>query len=445
VLDQHKLERMGLPCVIIVAEKFRTSAETHARAFGAGSLAFAFVPDCFTSIPDDQVRAQALNGVDSIVDGLTGPRSAPSSPPAPPAPETETFDAEDLLACFHKMNRIFTGRGWSDGFPLLPPTREVVQDLVRGAGRDPTDVVTVLPPASGIATVLHIAANAAMAGCVAEEMPVVLAAVRALTTYPFPSRTALVSTGGYGQLYLVNGPIGKTIGMNSGTAALVPGAPSKVNMRLARAMRLIVMNVGRAYPTLLDASTVGSPRKFNMFVAENVEASPWVPFHADRGYSPEDNTVTAFNTLSDVDVLDVFNSAADGIARTLAAYSTYPSGEFLGWEERWGKDTNHSARVLLLVGPEHAQMLAGAGWTRDGLKRYLHENARIPAAWFKNIHRNHPERNAPEYRWVMDAPDDQPILATESPEMFHIAVVGGTAGRSLSLKCYGYPVTVRVE
>lgn len=447
MVDQAKLEALGIPSVILVAENFRHSAEYHARAFGAATLAFAVVPDCFTSIPDDKVKAEALAAVDAIVDGLLNPRknSQTVAESGTLAAVTEKFSAEDRYSCFQRMNEAFLQRGWGDGFPLLPPMRDSVDRLIAGTGRPPSEVIGVLPPANGLATVQHIAINAAMAGCIELEMPVVLAAVKALTSYPFPSRTALVSTGGYGQFYLVNGPIGKQLGLNSGAAALVPGAPSRVNMRLARAMRLIVMNVGHAYPTILDHSTIGSPRKFGMFAGENMDRSPWEPFHVNRGFNPDDNTVTVFNTLADVDVLEVFNSSAEGISRSLAAYSIFPSGEFLGWEERWGRDTDHSGRVLLLVCPEHAEILAGAGWTTKSLRQYLHQHVRIPAAWFKNIHRNHPERNAPEYKWIMSAPDDMPILATESPDMFHVAVVGGSVGRSLSFKCYGYPVTVRVE
>lgn len=447
MLDQHKLEAAGTPTVILVAQKFRPSAEKHARAFGADWLPFAVVPDCFTSIPDETVRSQALGALDAVVEGLTASRHA--SPPADglkaAAPATERMSGADRFECFQAMNRAFLDRGWSDGFPLLPPTADVVERLLGGTRLAASDLVGVLPPANGLATVHYIAVNAAMAGCQPEELPVVIAAVKALTTYPFPSRTALVSTGGYGQLYLVNGPIGKRIGLNAGAAALVPGAPSSVNMRLARAMRLVVMNVGHAYPTLLDGSTIGSPRKFNMFVGENVEQSPWQPYHVEGGFGAGDDTVTVFNTLADVDVLDVFNSSAEGIATSLAAYSTFPSGEFLGWEERWGRDTNHSGRVLLLVCPEHAGILAGAGWTRAQLRSYLHQQVRIPARWFKNIHRNHPERNAPDYKWIMNLPDDERIIATESPDMFHVAVVGGSVGRSVSFKCYGQPVTVRVE
>ena len=70
-------------------------------------------------------------------------------------------------------------RGLTDGLPVVPPTPERVVAMLAGTSRDPQDVVGVVPPYDGEATVEKVAINAVMAGAPPEHLPVVLAAVEA--------------------------------------------------------------------------------------------------------------------------------------------------------------------------------------------------------------------------------------------------------------------------
>jgi len=79
--------------------------------------------------------------------------------------------AEDLESWFE--------RGVTDGLPVVPPTRERVDRMIAGAARGPDELVALVPPNYGRATVLKLAVNAVMAGCRPEYFPVVLAAVEA--------------------------------------------------------------------------------------------------------------------------------------------------------------------------------------------------------------------------------------------------------------------------
>ena len=107
-------------------------------------------------------------GVEELGAGRTGP----------------TVELPDDVAA---VSREFADRGWSDGLPIIPPTESRVAAMLAGTSRDPLEVVGILPPRRGEATVHAIAVNAVMAGCVPGHMPVLIAAVRAIAT---PSSTS---------------------------------------------------------------------------------------------------------------------------------------------------------------------------------------------------------------------------------------------------------------
>jgi hypothetical protein len=69
--------------------------------------------------------------------------------------------------------------GWTDGLPVFPPTRKVVGEMLEYLRRDPEEVLGTIFPADGEATIENIVANCAMAGCLPQYAPVVLAAVEA--------------------------------------------------------------------------------------------------------------------------------------------------------------------------------------------------------------------------------------------------------------------------
>src|SRR4029077_3484745 len=130
------------------------------------------------------------------------------------------------------------------------------------------------------------------------HLPVLLAAVEAISEPQFILRNAAMSTGPHAPLMLLNGPIVEKLGVNTGCCALGPGAPSAVNTVLGRAVRLIYMNLGHAYPGVMDMDTLGSPTKYSMCLGENVEASPWEPYHVEKGFDADASVVTMFSSYA---------------------------------------------------------------------------------------------------------------------------------------------------
>src|SRR5205823_66788 len=137
-------------------------------------------------------------------------------------------------------------RGWTDGLPVVPPTPERVAKMLLGTSRSPDDVVAVVPPDLVECTVEKVAVNAVLSGCRPEYLPVVLAAVEAACTDEFNMHGLLCTTWFSGPVIMVNGPIAKEIGMNSGVNAL--GQGNRANATIGRALQLIVRNVGGGRP-----------------------------------------------------------------------------------------------------------------------------------------------------------------------------------------------------
>ena len=61
------------------------------------------------------------------------------------------------------VNRYFLDRGWSDGHPVVPPTRERIEAFLADSGHDPLKVLGVARSSGRDVTVWSIAVNAVMA------------------------------------------------------------------------------------------------------------------------------------------------------------------------------------------------------------------------------------------------------------------------------------------
>lgn len=191
-------------------------------------------------------------------------------------------------------------QGWSDGLPLVPPTEESVQAMLTAGGLIADEIIGTIAERNAIIPAEKVAINAVMAGCLPEYFPVVLAAVQALCHPDFHYHNPATSTGGSGLAIIVNGPIGPALGINSTNNAFGPGV--RANATIGRALRLVMMNVLNTRPGFLDRATLGTPAKYTFCFAENEVNHPWTPLHVERGFRPEESTVTLYasNTLMGV-------------------------------------------------------------------------------------------------------------------------------------------------
>ena len=280
-----EIEKTGKPAIPIVSGRFEEDAIASSRAFAMPDLQFVIVPRIYRNLAIDLCVSQTEAAFDDIVEVLTVDQGH-SRRERDSTTATERFEGEDRWDAIMKMNEQWLLRDWGDSLVLYPPTPEAVDELVAGTGLDRDDLVCDMPPGFGLATVEKIAINAAMAGATPEQMPVIVAAVKALSEVgSHGGKSLLMSTSPHAPILVVNGPIAKELGINA-RSALGPGRDNQVNITIGRAFSLCLRNLGYWYPGQMDMDTIGTTRKFVHCIAENEEMSPWEPFHVDQGFGP---------------------------------------------------------------------------------------------------------------------------------------------------------------
>jgi hypothetical protein len=259
-------------------------------------------------------------------------------------------------------------RGWTDGLPVVPPTRERVLRMLEGTRRDPGEIVAVVPPDLVECTVEKVAINAVLAGCRPEYLPVVLTAVEGASTSEFNMHGLLATTWASGPVVIVNGPIAERIGMNSGGNTL--GQGNRANATIGRALQLVVRNVGGGRPGGVDRATHGNPGKYTFCFAEDERGSPWEPLAVDRGLAAGTSAVTLFAGSGVQPVADQLSRTPESLARTYAAcLRTVAHPKLaLAWD------------AVLVVSPEHGRVFRDAGWSRERVHQELDELLRTPGS-----------------------------------------------------------------
>ena len=314
-----------------------------------------------------------------------------------------TSDSIDVSDAFEAIEAYFD-RGWSDGLPVVPPTPEAVATALEAAHLAPDEILGVEPTKGAVVTAEKAAINAVMAGCRPEYMPVVAAAVEAITADEFNLHAITVSTMGAAILLVVNGPIAQELGINSGVSAFGPG--HRPNATIGRALRLIVMNVlGTRSDAGLDKATLGHPGKYSWCVAESDEFLPWEPLHVSRGYSAEESAVTVFAGLSGLQFGQHEANTPEGILDAFAE-RLYPIGPGV-------------QQVVIVICPEHAEHFARAGWKKEQVGQYLFENACKPASEWTSAGAPSGEKQEG---------DDEVLSALASPDAAVPIVLGGAGG-----------------
>src|SRR6185295_15646071 len=208
--------------------------------------------------------------------------------------KTETPQTVETHEAFDAVNDYFYERGWTDGLPIVPPTEERVQAMLAGMpSRKADELISVVPPRMGNASMRQIAVNAVMAGARPEYLQVIVAALQAVSEPAYGLAHRQTTTHAGAPLIIVNGPIVERLHINCGRGVFGPGW--RANATIGRALRLVLVNIGGAGPGV-DASQTGHPGKYTYGVAEYEAANPWEPLHVTRGFSRGESVVTVVNT-----------------------------------------------------------------------------------------------------------------------------------------------------
>ena len=272
-------------------------------------------------------------------------------------PIVELDDSLDAIQDF------FETQGWTDGLPIVPPTRMRVQEMMKHLDYAPNDVIARLGPRNGEATLLRIATNAVMAGCRPEYLPVVVTALQAVAEEPFNLNGIQSTTHPCAVFMLVNGPIARELGINSGPNVF--GQGWRANTSIGRAVRLALINIGGGTPGDGDRATHGTPAKISFCAAENEAENPWQPLHVEHGFQPDDNVVTVVACEGPHNINDHGSISGLGVLTTIA----------MSMRQAGSNNIGGRGEPVLVFGPEHAAQVARDGYSKDDVKRFVYEHA----------------------------------------------------------------------
>ncbi|MFC1945144.1 hypothetical protein ACFLWF_00145 [Chloroflexota bacterium] len=311
---------------------------------------------------------------------------------------------------------LFLSNNWGDGLPIIPPTEEAVSQMLSGTKRSPGEVVALVAPSWAEATIEKIAINAVMAGCRAEYLPIIITAVEAACEEKLNLYAIQTTTHPASILLIVNGPIRNELNINSKSGVFGPGWRS--NATIGRAIRLVLMNIGGALPGINDMSTQGQPCKYTFCIAENEEDSPWMPLHLEKGFNASDSTVTVVPAENPHNINDHCATNGEELLNTLVyTLPTMGNNDIL---------LQHGEPIIAL-GVEHANTLFDSGYSKNDIRSYIYNNARLPRRSFID--------NAIK-RYYSDFSDDS-LIPIASEEDITIIVTGGAGKHSSFLPTFG--------
>ena len=358
---------------------------------------FTNMPELGTSMPAQRPGCGAKNVEPGVIEEL----SLRYGDIQLSAREIEVTSFEDEMeACYD--------RGWTDGLPVVPPTAVRVFRMLQGTERNPEEIVGIIPPNNAPCTVEKVAINAVLAGCKAEYMPVVLAAVEAACLDEFCMHGLIATTYFSSPVVIVNGPIVHKIGMNSGVNAF--GQGNRANATIGRALQLVIRNVGGGKPGGVDRATLGNPGKYSFCFAEDEQGSPWESLAVERSFAPNTSTVTLFAGDGVQAIMDQLSREPKSLAKTFAASLKTVCHAKIAM----------AADAVLVVSPEHSRIFRQANWSKAQLKEAIMSHLQLNGTEIVRGANGIAEGVPQQFKSA--------ILPKFRPGGLHIVHAGGSAG-----------------
>ncbi|MBI2910368.1 MAG: hypothetical protein HYX92_22210 [Chloroflexi bacterium] len=424
MLARAEAKALGVPGLPLVSLDYRLTryAQNNQEVEGEADRVMDQLVYALTTAPDKLSREQqGQHSLEQQERTLSKPKTS--------------FDLQPLAApaSLREANALFYERGWTDGLPIVPPTEAELEAMLACTDRAPQDVVGKVAPRWGKATVEKIAINAIMAGCLPEYLPAVIAAVEAISDPEFNLFACQQTTNPVAPLAIFNGPISRELKLNSGYNVL--GQGWQANATIGRAVRLVCMNIGGGIPGVTDKASQGQPGKYSFCIAENEDNSPWAPLHVDRGFDRETSTVTVAGVQATHNIHPWVGTPASvltTIANGMAAFGT--------------NNMSYAGAALLLMGPLQARILSEASWTKEAVKQFIFNHARIPASLV-------PPECVPVYKLkrphlAYDVMGAQLPIVDRWEDIMVIVAGGGVAGHATYMPTFGratLPVTKAIR
>lgn len=312
----------------------------------------------------------------------TGMSSSPSAPSVDPL-AAEVVEADDETLAFYALA---TGRGWSDGLPVVAPTEERVRAMLASTPYHADDVIAPLPPSGQEATVELAAVNAVLAGCAPEAFPLVIAALEGIAAPAFNAFALTTTTSSVHPALIVNGPSRDRLGIDYGPGCM-GGAGGRGSMTLGRAVSLCLRNIGGQRVGVNSKSVFGQPARTGLCFGEWEERSPWPSLAARRGFAPGDDVVTVHGSKGTFPMADINNDDARDLAYLVAKTLAFPLSNL------YLTPTGANGQMVLAVNPIWADRFAAAFTSADAFQEYLWEHCWQPITLWPAPNQDVLERN----------------------------------------------------
>jgi hypothetical protein len=305
----------------------------------------------------------------------------------------------------------------SDGLPIVLPTPDRVAAMLAGTREDPDDVLGLVFPSGNAASIRDVAVNAVMAGAEPRQLRLITAILEALLDQRFNLNGVQSTTHCATPLVIVSGPLAFEAGLSAGNGVL--GNGQRGNLAVGRAVRLVLTNVGGGRPGETDMSVQGTPAKISFCVAERLDAGCWPSLAERQGGAPGETSITVMPADGPVTVSDHRSATPQRLLRNIADTMRHVGS----------LNAAMPSAAALLLSPQHARVIANAGWNVADVGRYLFEHARNPVWRLRDAGEWDPVKT-PSFIARYGDPDDPefrvPVLA--SPETLIVAITGGDSG-----------------
>jgi len=374
--------------------------------------------------------------IDALTKDVPRKKTAKTEPPKPKPAEVLTFTGKNYVNALENLEKFFLTNRWSDGFPIVPPTKEAVEEMLKGTDLPRDHAVGIVDPKKGIATVERIAINAVMAGARPAYMPLIIALLQALMDPAFELYGVQCTGALTAPLVIVSGPIIKDLNINFSYSTAGPGWRS--NSTIGRAMRLILINLGQAWPGINDMKDVGNPAKFGIVMAENEVQKPplWPTLREQEGFSKEVSTVSVYASQS-------YRQITDKQKYLLPTYKPKAVVDPMIVEHMKTALNNIAAywgeEMVITFSPVMAEQLDKQGYTPDKIAKELYEKGRVRRDQFGPRPLGAVGVASRVPKWIDELPDDGLVPVVPSPEYIKIIVSGGRGpGSGFIIDRYGF-------
>jgi hypothetical protein len=341
-----------------------------------------------------------------------------------PKADAFSYTAASYQEAQDHFNSSYLKMGWGDGLPLVPPTRKRVDALLEGTPISPETVISTWGPSNAEFTVEKIAIASAMAGAKPKYMPVIIAALKAITSVPWDAYWPVMRSAA--PLVIVNGPYAKEIGINSSSNAFGPNPKYHANGAIGRAINLAMAVIPGNGRGIKPSNLAGNPATYAGIVIAEAEGvasleEGWDPVSVQLGYPAETNLVTVLG----IDQMDMsITGSIANVAACVAPHKDIWPRDGKIWETQYAGALAVTEMQIVSVG-------FTGGATKASYAQELWELARVPIDKFKSLVLTNefgtPADPSEFVKALLAEPDviEKGVPVAAAPDKFLVVVTGG--------------------